>query len=64
MSIATDKQMDFVLGLMGKIKRRDDSDLRFYEIVQKIAGRRSVMDLTIQQASQVIAALKVELDLK
>jgi len=61
-TLATDKQMDYVLILFDRIKRRDYTDSAFYQVTQRTIGRRNTNALTKAEASKLIEALKEELE--
>ena len=61
MNEATAPQLDFLYDLRDRVRENYDSDLLFYEIVERITKKRTTEGLTKQQASQIIDAVKSEL---
>ena len=60
---ATQKQVDFVDALNERMKSLLGSDREFYDIVQRITGKRVTTSLTKEQAGRIINECKEYLEM-
>lgn len=57
----TEAQDNYLCVLHDRVKKNYDSNTGFYEIVERISGQRTITNLTKDQASKIIQAVKEEL---